>query len=315
MIATVAICTWNRSDLLARTLGQLAHLVVPHDLRWELIVVNNACTDDTSEVIARFGSALPVREVHEEKPGHSNARNRAVDEARGALVVWTDDDVLVDPHWLAEHVAGAARHPDAAFFGGPVHPWFESTPPPWIERNFDALASAFACVDLGAEERVLGGETPYGANMVVRRRAYRHIRYDPNLGRKRTGMVGGDEIAVFRALAADGEHGVWLPGARVRHFIPRARATGRYVARYHRGLGRTLVREDRDAPLGHEATLLGVPRWALRRAVGLYVGYLRHAARRQERQALRRWLDFQQLLGTMAERRARTCAAQGTGTE
>ena len=51
---TIAICTWNRSKSLRATLLSLQQLVVPSDVDWELLIVNNGCTDDTDKVIKQF---------------------------------------------------------------------------------------------------------------------------------------------------------------------------------------------------------------------------------------------------------------------
>ena len=111
MDATIAICTWNRSDLLDKTLERMRQLVVPAGLRWEIVVVNNRCTDNTDEILARHTGPLPVRRVFEDKQGQSHARNAASLAARGELIIWTDDDVLVDSRWLAEMTAAGARSP------------------------------------------------------------------------------------------------------------------------------------------------------------------------------------------------------------
>ena len=82
----VAICTWNRSRLLAPTLERLRELEVPQHVDWQVIVVDNNCTDDTAATLQRFAGRLPLRTTFEPRPGHSNARNRAVAEATGDLV-------------------------------------------------------------------------------------------------------------------------------------------------------------------------------------------------------------------------------------
>ncbi len=79
MLITVAICTLNRDKLLRLTLKSVAAMRLPADLDWELVVVNNGCTDRTDEIIAAFAGRLPVRREFEPQRGISNARNRAVD--------------------------------------------------------------------------------------------------------------------------------------------------------------------------------------------------------------------------------------------
>src|SRR5436309_3023469 len=78
MHATVAICTWNRSQLLRQTLDQFLDLAIPAGMTWELLVVNNNSTDDTDVVLAEFESRLPLRRLFEREPGLSHARNAAL---------------------------------------------------------------------------------------------------------------------------------------------------------------------------------------------------------------------------------------------
>src|SRR5438105_3257885 len=108
MQVTVAICTWNRARLLDQTLTRMRELAVPTGLSWELLVVNNNCTDDTDAIIAKHADALPIRRLLETKQGLSNARNCALENMRGELLIWTDDDVLVDEGWLRAYVDAVA---------------------------------------------------------------------------------------------------------------------------------------------------------------------------------------------------------------
>jgi glucosyl-dolichyl phosphate glucuronosyltransferase len=97
MLVTVAICTFNRAESLRRTLALLTTMQVPPRLSLEVVVINNNSSDGTDNVINEFCCQLPLRREFEPRPGHSNARNRAVDVARGDYIIWTDDDVVVNP--------------------------------------------------------------------------------------------------------------------------------------------------------------------------------------------------------------------------
>jgi hypothetical protein len=261
---TVAICTWNRAALLDQTLARLTALRVPAGLTWELLVVNNNCTDHTDEVIGRLAGALPLRRLAEPTPGLSNARNRAIEAARGDLLVWTDDDVLVEPDWLAEYVAAAGRFPHAGYFGGTVDPWFAAEPPRWVVRNLEHVGGPFALRQLGPDVRPFAGtEAPFGANMAFRTAALREHRFDPKLGRIGAGMLSGEETALIHRLRTTTGPGVWVGPARVRHYIPADRMTTGYVWKFFHGIGRT---EQRLRGLEPGTPLVrGVPRWAIRR--------------------------------------------------
>jgi glycosyltransferase involved in cell wall biosynthesis len=84
------------SRLLDKTFERMRELRAPTGVEWELLVVNNNCTDETDAVIERHRPHLPLTRLFEPKQGLSNARNSAIEHARGRFLVWTDDDVLVN---------------------------------------------------------------------------------------------------------------------------------------------------------------------------------------------------------------------------
>jgi glucosyl-dolichyl phosphate glucuronosyltransferase len=242
MKLSVAICTWNRSRLLFQTLTRMAtSLRVPDGTEWELLVVNNSCTDDTDPVIDSFRDRLPIRRLFQPEQGLSRARNLAVEEARGDYLVWTDDDVLVDAGWLEAYASAFRRWPDAAVFGGPIDPWFAAEPPAWLVETWPMIRVAYAVLDLGPEAIPLTAERlPFGANLAFRTEVQRRFPYDTRLGNCGEGRIGGEETRVVRSILQAGGTGRWVPGARVRHFIPPERMSVEYLRSYHRGRGRRL---------------------------------------------------------------------------
>lgn len=273
MRLTVAICTWNRAELLAATLGRLTELRRPDGLDWELVVVNNNCTDNTVEVLDGFADRLPLVQVFEPEPGLSHARNRAVSVASGEFIIWTDDDVLVGADWLGAYRRAMAEHPDATFFGGPVEPWFEGVPPDWLRDNFDLVSNAYAVRDLAPEPfrfTADRGRLPFGANYAMRRDVQVSHRYDPDLGRRPGSMVGGEETTVLMALVEGGHEGWWVPGARVRHFIPVGRQTVGYLRGYFEGQGAVAAL---DRPPEGRFRWQGRPAWMWKEAVAAELNY------------------------------------------
>jgi glycosyltransferase involved in cell wall biosynthesis len=260
MLVTVIVCTWNRAGLLARTLGRMRGLTVPSDCEWELLVVDNASTDATAEVLAGLAGRLPLRVEREPVLGLARARNRAVVAARGSLLLFTDDDTFVDAGWLAAYAGAAARFPEAVYFGGRIDPLFERPPARWLTANAKAFRPMLCVVDAGAEERPIGVEKqPFGPNMAFRRAAFADLRFDERLGRRGREQVRGSEVALVEELRRRGRRGVWIPSARVEHLVPPERASLAYVWRYHHGAGRALARlHPEEVSLGGAA--LGVCR-------------------------------------------------------
>lgn len=305
---TVAICTWNRATLLPRVLERLAQVRDPPGT-WEVVVVNNNCTDDTERILDTFAGRLPLRRAFEPRQGLSHARNTAAVQARGDYVVWTDDDALVEAGWLVAYARAAEQHPDASVFGGPVRPCFEGTPPPWLSAAWRDIGAAFAARDLGDEPFELDnrGELPYGANFVVRTREQRLFPYDPALGRCLAGGALGEETAVIREILAAGGTGWWVPDASVEHWIPKKRQTVRYLRSYYALQGRTFHQWDDDGGL----TFRGRPLWLWRRILRTELAYTRARLSRDPH----RWLKPLVEVSTLRGATRRVASAGVTKTE
>ena len=229
MQITVAICTRDRSASLARTLSSLEH-VTPPDCSWELLVIDNACSDDTRDVIAGFAGRLPIRTEFEPRPGLSHARNRAMASARGRYLVGTDDDVLVEAGWLRAYRAAFARWPDAALFAGRIVPVLQEPVTDWFARHKAKLGYPLAARDMGDRPIALSLEAdrhPFGANYAVRTEIQRLFPFDGELGAGTSHF--GEEVTVFKAMLAAGHSGRWLPDCRVEHLIGPERQTRSYV--------------------------------------------------------------------------------------
>ncbi len=278
MQVTIAICTRNNCTSLQHTLSALTTLAIPPRVRWEVLVVNNGSTDDTDLVLDRAQAQLPLRRCVEPRAGLAHARNTAVRVARGEYVLWTDDDALVSPAWLAAYCAAFRRWPEAAIFGGGVVPIFTGRPPAWLLAVRDRVGMAYAARPvrpLPARLR-LPSDIPYGANYAVRMREQRLWLYDPRLGRRPDSSLGGEETTWVRALLQAGATGWWVPDAAVVHVIPPARQTRAYLRTYFDAAGEFLARTTR--PARGTRTLFGRPRWVWRQWL---IATLRYAVRRR----------------------------------
>lgn len=235
---TIAICAYNAAGRLAGTLGALARQHMPPDLRWELIVIDNNSTDETSRIANKLGSELklPIRVIVEPQPGLNWARRRAAVEAGGEFLSYVDDDNLVEPDWLSQCVAFMRSHPKAGIIGGRVDPIFED--PASRPADFDEkFANALAVRDFGPEpQRLVPPEQdpPCGAGMTGRTHVLRHVLVEIGCrlsDRKGHQLTSGGDSEIGLLVHHLGWEMWYAPTLRMGHVLPASRLTQAYLDR------------------------------------------------------------------------------------
>jgi glucosyl-dolichyl phosphate glucuronosyltransferase len=226
---TVAVITYNRARQLRQALSGLVRQDYPSD-RWELLVIDNNSTDETRDVIASFATSMPTpRRIAEMRQGLDFGRNRAIEEAKGDLIVLVDDDVLVEPDWLSQLVApfsSESAH-KIGVVGGEVVPVFPDGLPAW-------QAGAHRPLGFRTDPGPLPPhQAPMGANFAFPKWVFvRFGMFDTRLDRQGTRLFGGGDSEMIRRLRAVGLEVWFVPGAKVLHQIPAQRLTLAYSLRH-----------------------------------------------------------------------------------
>lgn len=205
---SIVVATRNRAGLLRDSVENLLAQDFPCE-RYEVIVVDDGSTDETSKVVPDINSrphGRTLRYVRPERRGLTAARNAGLQVAIGDPIVFVDDDVFVPNTWLREVAEGCLRHPEAECLGGPVILRLEGEPPPLCDR--DQLGDSH--VDLGDPERQV--DWACGANMVLRRAAVERIG-----GFNELLAAVGDEMEWESRLKEAGGLIIYLPKAGVVH--------------------------------------------------------------------------------------------------
>ena len=221
MDLSVVLTTFQRPELLAETLASFEQLDVD-GLRWEVLVVDNTGGDAGTRAVAeRFAARLPLRLLLEPARGMNRARNRAIDHAQGALVVFTDDDVAPQPDWLTELRRGVERWPKTQVFGGRVLPCWpadgRAPAPHALSEN------AYAIADWNLSEGPYSAHRVFGHNMAYRASVFEGgRRFDPRFGPDGTDTyITGAETSLNVELERTGAPPVYLPRAVVHHRVRR----------------------------------------------------------------------------------------------
>ncbi|MBI5117418.1 glycosyltransferase [Candidatus Poribacteria bacterium] len=227
---SVIISTYNRAGMLERAM--LSVLCQDFDAnRFELIVVDNNCTDSTKEVVCRVKDthkAHVIQYLVEPVQGLSAARNAGVGAATGELVAFMDDDSEAEPGWLSELWRVYHAFPDAASVGGRILPEWVGGRPDWLPP----VAETLSRLDLGEEIKEIPFPShPFGGNLSVRKDAFERVGgFSIALGRKKKGYLSNEEKDFYHRLAEAGCGRVfYAPKAIVFHKVFRDKITPRYL--------------------------------------------------------------------------------------
>ena len=235
-LASVIVCTYNRADLLGEALRSIVSDTSV--AARELLVIDNGSTDATAAVVKPFAdeAGAAVRYVREPRAGKSNALNRGLREARGRFLLFTDDDVIVDPGWSA-----ALLHPlrsgQAGVASGRTLPSWPHDPPRWLAGE---QAESLGLRDRGELPKDLAPIDVVGVNMAIDRRllAGMEAPFDPALGPSRRLKFDYEEFDLLTRLGTVTSI-AYVPTAVVRHRIDDERMELGWMRRtyFQRGFG------------------------------------------------------------------------------
>ncbi|MFZ0888806.1 MAG: glycosyltransferase [Candidatus Binataceae bacterium] len=228
---TMAICCHNGAKRLRPTLAHLRAQIVPPDIQWEVLFIDNASTDGSAQLAQELwgnDSSAPLRIVREPLLGVRNARERALKEAKFELIGFVDDDTWLGEHWVAVATEVMAGNPALGAVGGLIYPAYEATPPFWwydLARYFGLLLEA------PAEPRHwlnTGGTA-------IRKSAWQALiskRFRSRLvGRYGKRLSCGEDNELTYALHQAGWELRIEPRLRLLHFIEADRMTWPYMRR------------------------------------------------------------------------------------
>lgn len=239
---SVVLCTHNpRMDYLNRALAGLSAQTLDRS-RWELVLVDNASSPAVSGRIDLTRSSS-ARVVVEPTLGLTPARLCGIRESRGDLLVFVDDDNVLDSDFLETAVRVADEKPFLGSWSGQCSPGFEEKPPEWTRRYWGNLVIREFDKDVWSNQPRLTSTMPCGAGLCVRRDVAVHYLQLHESGQRkfqldRTGgslASGGDND--LAACACDIGLGVGLIASlKLTHLIPPDRLTEDYLSRLAEGI-------------------------------------------------------------------------------
>jgi GT2 family glycosyltransferase len=249
-LVTVTIASFRNTE---STIATVARVLAGSWTPLEVVVVDNDADHEPFDraFTVAFGEDARVRWVHEPRQGLSFARNAGLAAATGTFVVFTDDDVLVDEHWVAWLVAGFDAAPGVACVTGAILPAEQETQAQlWLEE-YGGFHKGFRreIFDLTTHRRSTplypydSGQFGSGANMAFRTETLRLLGgFAVDLGAG-TPAHGGEDLDVLRRVVSAGHTIVYEPAAVMWHRHRRSmEALRRQMFRYGVGLSATVTK-------------------------------------------------------------------------
>lgn len=133
---SIIICTFNGAQRLPLVLSSIERLSIPESSTGELIIVDNNSTDQTRSIVEKFSLnfPLPLRYCFEGSQGLSYARNTGIKYAKGEIIIFTDDDCIVDANWLIEILLEFRSDAELMVLGGRIELYNQNDQPITLRR-------------------------------------------------------------------------------------------------------------------------------------------------------------------------------------
>ena len=238
---SVIICTYNRDKYIYNVLQSLAENTLPAE-QYEIVLVDNNCTDNTKAECERFVRDYPkvtFRYFVETDQGLSYARNKGIKESRGDILVYVDDDALVNEEYLQAYADFFGQHPDIEAAGGPIIPKYETEEPAWMSHFTKVLITSYKYHGDKVRE-FPGNDFPGGGNAAYRAAVFEKVGlFNVDLGRKGDSLVGAEEKDIFDKMTTLGMRFYYLPNAILYHLIPEKKLSKEYFDKLTYSIGKS----------------------------------------------------------------------------
>jgi len=245
---SIIICGYNSSKRISPTLEALQKQQFANKIvSWEVILVNNASTDDTENVAREVWNNDPVTNfkiVKEEKPGLMYARKKGLAHAMYDIVSFIDDDNWVEPLWVQKVVEIFSLNEKIGACGGKSETVFEKNKPEW----FDEYQNAFAVGTQGEQSDIIDDKKGFlwGAGLSFKKSIWEELQkrkyINLTLDREGKTLSSGGDTELCYAIRLMGYHLYYREDLVLKHFMPANRMNLKYLSMMFEGFGKAFAR-------------------------------------------------------------------------
>ena len=248
MDISIIICCYNSETRIERTLEAIS--LQETKLKWEILIVDNNSNDETVKVATNFWNKLnhenSLEVFFEKEPGLSHARKCGVNNSKGELIIFCDDDNHLDPDYIKNAHSNMASDNNMGALCGKNTPKFMG-PQDTIINSF---IEAYACGELYSESTYLTGKSsPWGAGLVVRSKfmktLYNELNFSSILSdRKGNALSSGGDTEFCYLLKLAGYTWRYDTSLHLFHELPADRLTYNYLKKLRYSQGKAMASID-----------------------------------------------------------------------
>lgn len=243
---SIVICCYNSSERITETLNHIAQQVVDPTLKWEVIIIDNNCTDNTIQVAKEVWNQYKeckanFKIVTESEPGLSFAREKGIEISQYELILFCDDDNWLAPNFVSLGFDMMNKNSNIGILGTFGIPVFESTPPEWFNQLNINHATGKQHSNAGDITKQKGAV--YGAGMFIRKSVFsamKSVGFKSLLTDRKGESLssGGDtEYCLFARLLGFQIH--YTDELTFMHFFPKNRLSWEYNMRIFNAGGKS----------------------------------------------------------------------------
>lgn len=239
---SIVICCYNSSNRIGKCLSHIASLKVPNLLQAEVIVVDNASTDNTSIAVERhwekLKSPFPLIQVCEPTPGLSFARKKGVGASKYEYILFCDDDNWLDKDYLNVVFKLISKNKSIGAIGGWGQAFFEEEEPEWFYKYsyLYAVGKQGTIIDNVSKDN----NCLYGAGLVIKKSAWQDLfsrGFNSILtDRKGNNLSSGGDTELTYALRLAGYQLWFSQEMTFQHFMPKNRMSLDYLKKLRRAI-------------------------------------------------------------------------------
>lgn len=266
----IIICTYNRCQSLKNTIESLLKQECDWSRVAEIIIIDNNSADATQKLVNSYADSFQTKfiSLRETRQGKSYALNLGITTSHSDVLIFTDDDVVLDPHWLGEIIRFFEAN-EVDVLGGRVLPVYSPHFPPWVKHNQYYLRGPIVSYDYG-EDTInfnTGKITAFiGANVAYKRSVFDDTGlYNIELGVGRGTLC--EDIEMFVRAVKKGKKIIYHGKALVNHPVDPQRITLRYIAKWNFLQGKSTAMLEAVEDGQKLSCIAGVPRYLFRSVV------------------------------------------------